>query len=128
MIGYITVGTNDLARAVSFYDALFAELGAERFMQEETFVAWAVAPDQPGFSVTLPFDGNPATVGNGSMIALAVDATAKVDSVYTRALSLGATDEGQPGLRMEGYYAAYFRDLDGNKLNVFCHQPAAAPE
>lgn len=125
MIGYITVGTNDLAKAVAFYDALFSQLGAGRFMSEETFVAWATAPDQPAFSVTIPFDGKAATVGNGTMIALAVDADEKVDALYSKALSLGATDEGPPGSRMDGFYAAYFRDLDGNKLNVFCHQ---APE
>lgn len=126
MIGYVTVGTNDLKQAVAFYDALFAGLGAGRFMEEDTFVAWAVAPDQPAFSVTLPFDGNAATVGNGTMIALAVDATDKVDQVYAKAIELGATDEGPPGQRMDGFYAAYFRDLDGNKLNVFCHQPVEA--
>lgn len=125
MIGYVTVGSNDLKKAVAFYDALFADMGAGRFMDEETFVAWAVAPGQPAFSVSAPFDGNAATVGNGNMTALVVDATEKVDALYARAMSLGATDEGQPGWRMDGFYAAYFRDLDGNKLNFFFHQPAA---
>ncbi len=119
MIGYVTVGTNDLARAVSFYDDLFAELGAARFMEEETFVAWSVAPDKPGFSVCRPWDGQAASVGNGTMVALAVDSTAMVDAVYAKAIQLGGTDEGPPGQRMEWFYAAYFRDLDGNKLNVF---------
>lgn len=126
MIGYITVGTNNLENAVAFYDALFADLGAGRFLEQETFVAWAIAPDQPAFSVTLPYDGHAATVGNGTMIALVVDANDKVDALYAKALSLGATDEGAPGARMDGFYAAYFRDLDGNKLNVFCHQPVEA--
>jgi len=126
VIGYITVGTNNLKNAVAFYDALLAGLGAERFLEQESFVAWAIAPDQPAFSVTLPYDGEVATVGNGTMIALVVDARDKVDALYKKALSLGATDEGAPGLRIEGFYAAYFRDLDGNKLNVFCHQPAQA--
>jgi len=120
MIGYITVGTNDLKKAVEFYDNLFAELGAGRFMEEERFVAWAVAPDQPAFSVCLPYDGNKATVGNGTMIALTVDSTQKVDALYAKAIELGGTDEGPPGARMDGFYAGYFRDLDGNKLNVFC--------
>ena len=124
MIGYITLGTNDLTRAVAFYDELFASLGAGRFMEDEKFVAWAIAPGQPAFSVTLPFDGQAATAGNGTMIALAVDAHEKVDALYAKAMSLGAGDEGKPGLRGDGFYAAYFRDLDGNKLNVFCHQPA----
>jgi predicted lactoylglutathione lyase len=120
MIGYVTVGTNDLERAVAFYDALFAELGATRFMEHEgTFVAWATAPDQPGLSVTKPHDGNPATVGNGCMTALMVDSTDKVDRVYAKAIELGAQSEGPAGPREGGFYAGYFRDLDGNKLNVF---------
>jgi predicted lactoylglutathione lyase len=123
MIGYTTLGTNDLEKAVAFYDELFAELGAGRSMEEDSFVAWATAPGQPAFSVTQPFDGNVATVGNGVMIALTVDSRAKVDSVHAKAMSLGGSDEGLPGDRFDGFYAGYFRDLDGNKLNVFCHQP-----
>jgi len=119
MIGYTTVGTNNLEKAVAFYDQLLAELGAGRFMQSERFVAWAVAPDKPGFSVCLPYDGKEATVGNGNMIALIADSAEKVDTVYAKAMQLGATDEGPPGPRMDGFYAAYFRDLDGNKLNVY---------
>lgn len=120
MIGYVTLGTNDLERATAFYDELLGELGAQRFMEDPGhFVAWAVAPDKPALSVTTPWDGNPATVGNGTMIALAVDSKDKVDRVYARALELGAQDEGAAGPRMEGFYAGYFRDLDGNKLNVF---------
>lgn len=119
MIGYVTVGTNNLEKAVTFYDALLTELGAGRFMQEDSFVAWAITPDQPAFSVSRPFDGMPATVGNGTMVAFAVDSTEKVDSLYAKAMQLGATDEGKPGPRSEGFYAAYFRDLDGNKLNAF---------
>ncbi len=121
MIGYVTVGTNDMARAAKFYDSLFAEIGAGRFMDMETFKVWSVAPNKPGFSVTKPFDGKPATVGNGVMVALAVDTPAKVDSLYKKAIELGGTDEGGPGPRGDsGFYAAYFRDLDGNKLNAFC--------
>jgi len=122
MIGYTTVGSNNLPKAVAFYDALFALLGAGRFMEEDTFVAWAVAPDKPAFSVCRPYDGNAATVGNGTMIALAADSQELVKTVYEKAIELGGTDEGPPGQRMEGFYAAYFRDLDGNKLNIFCHQ------
>jgi predicted lactoylglutathione lyase len=119
MIGYTTVGTNNLERAVAFYDALLAELGAGRFMQSDRLVAWAVTPDKPAFSVCLPWDGEQATVGNGVMIALLADSVEKVDAVYARAMQLGAADEGPPGPRMDGFYAAYFRDPDGNKLNIF---------
>ncbi len=119
MIGYITLGTNDLNKAAAFYDSLLGELGAGRFLDEETFIAWSTAPDQPGVSVTIPFDGKPATVGNGVMVALMLDSTEKVDAMYSKALELGATDEGAPGFRGDGFYGAYFRDLDGNKLNFF---------
>lgn len=119
MIGYVTLGTNDLTKAVAFYDALLAEIGAGRFMEEERFVAWAVTPDQPAISVCMPYDGNAATAGNGTMIALTVDSAAKVDALYAKAIELGGSDEGPPGPRMDGFYAAYFRDLDGNKLNAF---------
>jgi predicted lactoylglutathione lyase len=121
MIGYVTLGTNDLERAVAFYDELLSLLGAGRFLEDPgTFVAWAVAPDKPAISVTRPWDGNPATVGNGVMVALVVDSRDKVDQLYAKAIELGGQDEGPPGVRMEGFYAAYFRDLDGNKLNAFC--------
>jgi predicted lactoylglutathione lyase len=119
MIGYVTLGTNDLERAVAFYDELLAVVGASRFMEEETFVAWAVAPDKPALSVTYPYDGKAATAGNGTMVALVVDSREMVHKVYDRAMELGASDEGPAGPRMEGFYAGYFRDLDGNKLNVF---------
>jgi len=120
MIGYTTVGTNNLEKAVLFYDALFAVLGAGRFMDEDTFVAWSVAPELPAFSVCRPNDGNAATVGNGTMIALRADSADKVDAVHAKAMELGGADEGPPGKRMDGFYAGYFRDLDGNKLNAFC--------
>jgi catechol 2,3-dioxygenase-like lactoylglutathione lyase family enzyme len=119
MIGYVTLGTNDLPRAAAFYDSLLAEIGAKRMMESDRFVAWAVRPDLPGLGVTLPFDTKPATVGNGVMVALALDSAAKVDALHRKALQLGATDEGGPGQRSEGFYAGYFRDLDGNKLNCF---------
>jgi len=121
MIGYVTLGTNDINRATAFYDALLGVIGAARFMESENFVAWAVAPDKPSLGVIKPYDGKPATVGNGTMIALTVDSNAKVDAVYRKAMELGGKDEGPPGPRgTAGFYAAYFRDLDGNKLNCFC--------
>jgi predicted lactoylglutathione lyase len=119
MIGYVTLGTNDIERAARFYDELLAELGARRFMETETFIAWSAAPNAPAVSVTKPFDGNAATVGNGVMVALVMDSQAKVDALYKKAMELGATDEGAPGPRGPGFYAGYFRDPDGNKLNAF---------
>jgi len=119
MIGYVTLGTNDLKRAAAFYDGLLAEIGAKRMMEGEDFIAWSVKPDLPGLGVTKPFDKQAATVGNGVMVALAVDSEAKVNAMHSKALQLGGKDEGGPGKRSEGFYAGYFRDLDGNKLNVF---------
>jgi catechol 2,3-dioxygenase-like lactoylglutathione lyase family enzyme len=122
MIGYVTLGTNDLPRAARFYDALLSVIGSKRYMEMGRAIAWAgVPPGSPGLSVGTPFDGKSATVGNGVMVALGVDSRAKVDALYHKALELGGTDEGPPGPRgTGGFYAAYFRDLDGNKLSAFC--------
>jgi len=120
MIGYVTLGTNNLEKAVAFYDALFATIDAGRFLETDQFVAWATAPDKAGLAVTKPFDEQPATVGNGVMVAIVLDSTDKVDAFYAKAIELGATCEGKTGARGDdGFYAGYFRDLDGNKLNAF---------
>ena len=119
MIGYITLGTNDFDRACEFYDALFGSIGETRIMEIENFIVWGTSMDQPGFSITRPFDGKPATVGNGVMIAILMSSTDDVDAFYAKAMELGATDEGAPGARGDGFYAGYFRDLDGHKLNAF---------
>jgi predicted lactoylglutathione lyase len=111
MIGYVTLGTNDIKRSAAFYDKLLAEIGAKRLMEFENFIVWGNSPTQAGLSVTKPFDGNPATVGNGVMVALVVKEPAQVDRVYKKALELGAKDEGAAGPRGPGFYAGYFRDL-----------------
>ncbi len=119
MIGYVTLGTNKMDEAAAFYDALLGMLGASRMMDADTFIAWAVSPGSPALSIIKPADENAATVGNGVMVAITVDSTEKVDALHAKALELGGTDEGAPGSRMDNFYAGYFRDLDGNKLNVF---------
>jgi len=123
MIGYVTLGTNDLDKAVKFYDELLGSIGIGRFMEiEGYFVAWSASPGSPALSVTKPYNGEPATVGNGVMVALFMPDRATVDKFYAKAIELGGTDEGPPGPRgdaPDGFYAAYFRDLDGNKLNAF---------
>ena len=119
MIGYVCLGTNDLPRAAKFYDALLGGVGAKRFMEFETFIAWSAGEGTPGLALTKPFNGKPATVGNGVMVALAVDSPAKVDAMYRKAIELGGTDEGPAGPRGDGFYAGYFRDPDGNKLSFF---------
>jgi catechol 2,3-dioxygenase-like lactoylglutathione lyase family enzyme len=120
MIGYVTLGTNDLPRAAAFYDALLAVIGGKRLWEFGTGIGWGVSPKQPALGVMKPYDGNPATVGNGVMVALVVDSREKVDAVYKKAMELGAKDEGPAGPRGDTFYAGYFRDPDGNKLNVFC--------
>ncbi|MBL8261388.1 MAG: VOC family protein [Xanthomonadaceae bacterium] len=118
MLAYATLGTADLPRAAVFYDAVLAELGAARMMEEpDYFIAWANSEEGAGLGITYPFNKEAATVGNGTMVALAATSREQVDAVYARAIELGGTDEGAPGQRYPGFYAAYFRDLDGNKLN-----------
>ena len=119
MLAYATIGTNDLSRAGAFYDALLAEVGGKRMMEEpDYFIAWSTGQEGAGLGVAVPFDKKPATIGNGCMVALQADSREQVDRVYAKALALGGTDEGPPGQRSEGFYAAYFRDPDGNKLNA----------
>jgi len=124
VIGYVTLGTNDLQKAAAYYDALFGSMGIGRFMEEDSFIAWAPEPNAPSVAVTVPFDKEKATVGNGNMVALFLDSRDKVDALHKKALELGGTNEGNPGFRPaendKGFYAGYFRDLDGNKLNAFC--------
>jgi predicted lactoylglutathione lyase len=121
MIGYITLGTNDIDKACDFYDSLLEQFDATRVMQSDRMVAWATPTGQPMLSVIIPFDLNEATPGNGTMVALSADTQDLVQKIHTRAMQLGAADEGEPGPRGDGgFYGAYFRDLDGNKLAVFC--------
>jgi catechol 2,3-dioxygenase-like lactoylglutathione lyase family enzyme len=125
MIGYVTLGTNDLARGAVLWDALAAELGVGRMMETETFIAWGVPGGAAGVGLTKPFDGAPARPGNGVMVALEARDSAQVDRLHAIALAHGGADEGAPGDRGGGFYAAYFRDLDGNKLNAFVMGPGA---
>jgi predicted lactoylglutathione lyase len=119
MIGYVTLGTNNLARAAAFYDAIAKEMGVARMMETDSFIAWGTPGGGAGIGLTAPFDGKPATVGNGVMVALEAKDKAHVDRLYKLAIGFGGKDEGPPGQRSEGFYAAYFRDPDGNKLNAF---------
>lgn len=120
MIAYTTIGTNDLARSAAFYDALLAEVGAGRAMDMGRLIAYATGEGQPMFCICIPDDEKTATAGNGTMIALAAENPAAVDRLHAKALELGGTDAGAPGLRGDAFYIGYFRDLDGNKLNFFC--------
>ncbi len=121
MIGYVTLGTKDLARGAVFYDALAAELETPRMMEMDEFIAWGKMDGPAGIGLTKPYDGKEPSVGNGVMVALQARDKDQVHRLYDLALANGGTCEGEPGPRGDGgFYAAYFRDPDGNKLNAFC--------
>lgn len=120
MIGYVTLGAKDLEKSAAFYDALLGEMGVKRIMEGETFIAWGVAPDKPSLGVIKPHDGKEACFGNGTMVALVCDKPETVDRLYKKAIDLGGADEGAAGPRGDQFYAGYFRDPDGNKLNFYC--------
>jgi predicted lactoylglutathione lyase len=122
MIGYVTLGTNDMERAAKFYDALLAGFGAKRTWETDRYVAWGTAPTAPMLFVIKPYDGSAAKPGNGAMVSLAARTKAEVDAIYKKAIELGGKDEGPAGPRGDDFYAGYFRDLDGNKLAVY-HSP-----
>jgi len=120
MIGYVTIGTNNFDRAVRFYDELFAEFGEQQLWKTESMAAWGASREVPSLCITKPFNGEMATIGNGVMVAFKVKSAGQVDDIYSKAIELGASDEGAPGPRGDnGFYVGYFRDLDGNKLNVY---------
>jgi len=122
LIGYVTLGTNDVTRAAGFYDAVLAEIGAKRSREQEKYIAWQIGPGQSQLLLISPYDGNDASVGNGVMVGLRAGSPEKVRAAFERAIALGGKDEGSPGLRKNppGFYAAYVRDLDGNKLVFYC--------
>jgi len=119
MIGYVTLGTNDLTRGAAFYDAIAAELGTARMMEWDGAIAWGTPGGGAGVALMKPFDGNAASVGNGVMVAFEAKDEAQVDRLHAIALEHGGSCEGAPGPRGDSFYAAYFRDPDGNKLNAF---------
>jgi len=125
MIGYATLGSNDIDKALTFYDALFAAVGGKRLMQmpdERQLTFYGNGPGKPMLAIGKPYDGGTATFGNGTMVALAADSREQVDQIHAKAVELGGADEGAPGTRgpdAMGFYGAYFRDLDGNKFCAF---------
>ncbi|MDR5651801.1 VOC family protein [Ruixingdingia sedimenti] len=128
MFSYVSLGTNDIARARAFYDAVMATLGHQRVadMDDGRSAAWGVDDPGPHLWVTLPFDGGPATAGNGTMVSFLAPTRTAVDAFHAAALAAGGTDEGAPGPRPQygpHFYAGYVRDPDGNKLNAVCYAP-----
>ena len=125
MIGYVTLGTIDLERAAVFYDAIAAEMGTSRMMEWPGAIAWGTPGGGAGIGLTKPFDGEAASVGNGVMAALEAASREQIHRLYDIALANGGSCEGPPGPRGDSFYAAYFRDPDGNKLNAFLMEQGA---
>lgn len=127
MISYVSVGTNNFEQARRFFDELFSCIGATRLHDFEKTCAWSTGSGQAVLAVTKPFDGNPATAGNGTMLSIALNSRAEVAQLHAKALQLGGANEGDPGVRavVEGrdFFAAYFRDLDGNKFAAVSFGP-----
>jgi catechol 2,3-dioxygenase-like lactoylglutathione lyase family enzyme len=119
MIGYVTIGTNDLNRATTFYDQLLAEVGAKQIFGMDRIKFYGNGPGKPMLAVCVPYDKQPQHRGNGNMVAIPGGSREGVDKLHARAMELGATDEGAPGERMPTFYGAYVRDPDGNKLCFF---------
>ena len=119
MIGYTTLGTNDLERARAFYDAVLAPLGGKRTLTYERSQYFGGPGRGAMLGITLPYDGQAQSIGNGVMVALNAPSEAAVDQAHAAAMAAGGACEGPPGQRGDFFYAAYFRDLDGNKLCVF---------
>jgi catechol 2,3-dioxygenase-like lactoylglutathione lyase family enzyme len=119
LIGYTTLGVTDLERARAFYDAVLAPLGGKRALDYERSTYFGGSGRGALLGITLPFDGEAQSVGNGVMVALAASGPEQIHAVHAAAMAAGATCEGPPGDRGGGFYGAYFRDLDGNKLCVY---------
>ena len=120
---YATVGSNDLAKAKGFYDALLSLAGIRPLAEHPSGGRVYGSPEAPRFAVLPPHDGELATSGNGTMFAFSFDHRSEVDAFFEKALALGGTSAGEPGLRAPERYYAYFRDLDGNKICAFSAQP-----
>ena len=120
MIAYTTIGTTDIEKSKAFYLALLRDIDASIVMDTGRLAAIGTPAGGCMLAVCTPYNEEAATPGNGSMVSIAPGSKALVDSLHARALELGGADDGAPGQRMNGFYGAYFRDADGNKVG-FCH-------
>ncbi len=119
MLGYVTIGVEDMGRAEGFYNALLAEIGAKQLFGQDRIKFYGTGPEDSMLAVCTPYDEEEAQPGNGCMVAIPGGSREGVDKLYAKAMELGATDEGEPGERLPIFYGAYVRDLDGNKLCFF---------
>ena len=120
MLGYATIGTKDMDRAIAFYDALLAEVGASQLFGMDRIKFYGTSMDTAMLAICIPYNEEPHQPGNGNMVAIPGGDKAGVDKLYAKAIELGATDNGPPGERIPGvFYGAYVFDPDGNKLCFF---------
>ena len=119
MLGYATIGTKDMDRAVAFYDGLLAEIGAKQLMDLDRIKFYGTGVESAMLAICVPYDEKQQNCGNGNMVAIPGGSREGVDKLYAKAMELGASDEGEPGERMPVFYGAYVRDPDGNKLCFF---------
>ncbi|AWF81678.1 glyoxalase [Microbulbifer sp. A4B17] len=121
MISHTTLGTNDLGRAEKFFDELLPLLNGKKLMNTDRAIFYSFEGSSSKLAISKPFDQQPASQGNGTMVAFSASSINRVKELHTKAISLGAKNEGEPGERYDGlYYGAYFRDPDGNKFSIFC--------
>ena len=122
IFSFVMVGTNDLEKSSKFYDAVFVHLRLKKVSTAERMISYAHSndPHEVKFYITKPYNKKPATIGNGTMIALLAESKEAVDKFHATALENGAVNEGDPGPRSDGNYYGYFRDLDGNKITARC--------
>ena len=122
IISFVMVGTNNLEKSSKFYDAVFVHLGLKKVNTSERMIAYSHSndPNAVKFYITKPYNEKPASVGNGTMVALLADTKEAVDKFHATALENGAVDEGSPGIRSDGNYYGYVRDNDGNKITARC--------
>ena len=120
MIGFVMVGTNNLDKAINFYDKLLNTIDLQRVVTNEKYAGYALKdkPDDVEFYVTNPVNKEKATFGNGTQISFLVNSKGLVNKFYNTGIKLGGVDEGAPGIRSGDYYC-YFRDLDKNKICAF---------
>lgn len=120
MISHTTLGTSDLAQAETFYDGILVAVGGKKTYQSDNVIFWQFEKGGAKLAITVPYDGKPASSGNGTMVAFTLESINQVQELYAKAIALGGQCEGEPGKRNDGaFYGAYFRDLDGNKIAIF---------
>jgi|TARA_B110001450_G_C17368617_1_gene378681 catechol 2,3-dioxygenase-like lactoylglutathione lyase family enzyme len=122
IFSFVMVGSNNYKKSSEFYDAIFVPLKIKKIVTTDRYIGYGHSnePNELKFYITKPRNGEPATYGNGTMVAFLAETREAVNKFHEIALENGAVDEGSPGIREDGDYYAYIRDLDGNKITTKC--------